>query len=61
MMTSKGNHKVILRGAADDYQCDSRSVVLRNCLESQRGARSLKTGRCFHKEEKGRLKNIMKQ
>lgn len=51
MMTNKGNHKVIL-WAADDINAILRSIMPRNCLESHRGARSLKTGRRFHKRRK---------
>lgn len=38
--TNKGNHEVILMGAVEDYKCDSRSIVLRNCREVERCQKS---------------------
>ena len=40
MRTNKGKHKVILRGAVEDYQRDSRDPVLRNCREDERCQKS---------------------
>lgn len=37
---NRGNHKVILRGAVEDYKHNSRSIVLRNCGAGERCQKS---------------------
>lgn len=53
MMTNKGNHKVILRGAADDYQRNSQKHYAEKLPgEPQEIAKSERQADVFTKKEK---------